>query len=155
MILKDSSIGLSRLLLSGFLAGFLATLIFHQLVLAFLWGIGVAPFRPFILAPTPPFGVPVVLSLAFWGGIWGIFLALIQDRFPRSGYWLILFLFGAIIPSLVALIIVLPLKGRPMGGGWHPALLATAFVINGAWAMGTGFFLKVLKINPNFPKNRR
>lgn len=132
-------------LVAGFMAGFLATLIFHQLTLALLWTVKLAPFAPFSMAATWPLGVPAVFSLAFWGGVWGILFALIADRFPaRAGYWLVAFLFGGIFPSLVALVIVLPLKGRPMGGGWHPALLLTAFLINGAWGVGTGWFLKLL-----------
>jgi hypothetical protein len=141
---RDASIGISRKILFGFIAGFLSTLIFHQLLLTLLWSLGMAPFRPFSMAATRPFGVPAVFSLAFWGGIWGIFLALIEDRFPRRGYWLILFLFGAILPSLAAFFIVLPIKGRPMGGGWHLGFLVTAFLINGFWGMGTGLILKLL-----------
>jgi hypothetical protein len=136
--------GFSRILLLGFIAGFLSTFIFHQLLLALLWSIGIAPYRPFNMAATPPFGVPMVFSLAFWGGLWGIFLALWEGRFPRRGYWLILFLFGAILPSLVAFFIVLPIKGRPLGGGWHPGFLVTAFLINGVWGLGSGLIFKIL-----------
>lgn len=131
-------------LLFGFIAGFLATLIFHQLTLAVLWFIGLAPFKPFSTAPTHPFGIPAVISLAFWGGVWGILFALIERAFPRRGYWISLFLFGAILPSLVALLVVLPLKGLPAGGGWHTPLLVTAFLINGAWGIGTGIIFKTL-----------
>jgi hypothetical protein len=135
----------SAQLLFGFVAGFLATLIFHQLALALLWIVGMARSGPFPMTATHPFGVPAVFSLAFWGGIWGILFALVQGGFPRSGaYWVVAFLFGAILPSLVALMVVLPLKGRPMGGGWHPPLLLTAFLINGIWGIGTGFILKLL-----------
>lgn len=131
--------------LFGFVAGFLATLIFHQLALAALWAVGLAPFAPFSLAPTAPLGVPAVLSLAFWGGVWGILLALIEPRFPSgSGYWLAAFLFGALAPSLVAWLVVLPLKGRPLGGGWHPPLLVTALLINGAWGWGSALIFKRL-----------
>src|SRR5918992_5968318 len=99
-------------LLWSFIAGFLATLIFHQLALALLWSVGLAPAGPFSLAATPPFGIPAVFSLAFWGGVWGILFGLVEGSFPRgSRYWLMAFLFGAILPSLVALFIVLPLKG--------------------------------------------
>ncbi|MGH7848653.1 MAG: hypothetical protein ACREQW_26250 [Candidatus Binatia bacterium] len=130
---------------SSFIAGFLATLIFHQLALALLWSAGLAPFAPFSMAPTQPFGVPALLSLAFWGGVWGIIFGLIVGSFPRgSRYWLTAFLFGAVLPSLVTLFIVLPLKGRAMGGGWNPPLLLTAFLINGIWGVGTGIFLKAL-----------
>jgi hypothetical protein len=37
---------------------------------------------------------------------------------------------------------VMPLKGRPMGGGRH--LLLTALLLNGAWGRGTGLMLKEL-----------
>ncbi len=131
-------------LLFGFLAGFFATLIFHQLTLLVLWSLGVAPFGPFSMAATQPFGVPAVFSLSFWGGIWGILFALIHGSFPRRGYWVITFLFGAVLPSLVALLVVLPLKGRPLAGGGHLPLLLTAFLINGAWGIGTGLILKML-----------
>jgi hypothetical protein len=143
--MADQSVRSSSLgrLLVGFVAGFFATLTFHQLTLSLLWALGVAPLAPFPMAPTQPFRVPVVLSLSFWGGIWGILFALIEGRFPRrGGYWVTAFIFGAIFPSLVALMVVLPIKGRPMGGGWNPALLLTAFLINGAWGVGTGLFLK-------------
>ena len=134
----------SRRLLFGFIAGFLATLIFHQLTLAVLWGLGIAPFGPFNFAAVPPLGIPAVISLAFWGGVWGIVYALIDRRFPAgSGYWLAAFLFGAILPTLVALLIVLPLKGMAIGGGWSPMLWLTAALINGAWGIGTGVFLKL------------
>jgi hypothetical protein len=130
----------TRRLLFGFVAGFFATLIFHQLTLWVLWKAGLAPFAPFNMAATGPLGVPAVFSLAFWGGIWGILFALVDRRFPnRNGYWAAAFVFGAILPSAVALYIVAPLKGRPMSGGWH--LMLTAFLVNGAWGVGTGMLL--------------
>jgi len=145
MAYHDAPIDTATRGLFGFIAGFLATLIFHQFTLALLWGIGLAPFAPFSLAPTSPFGVPAVFSLAFWGGVWGILFALVEPRFPlRPAYWIIAFLFGALLPSLVALLVVFPLKGRPLGGGWQPSLLATAFLINGAWGLGTGWIFKQL-----------
>jgi hypothetical protein len=132
--------------LRGFLAGFLATLIFQQLTLAVLWGAGVAPLGPFSMAATRPFGVPAVLSLAFWGGAWGVLFAFIDGLFPRgSGYWAAALLFGAVLPSLVALLVVLPLKGQQLAGGWHVPLLATAFLVNGAWGIGTGLILETLR----------
>ncbi len=103
------------------------------------------------MAATSPFELPAVFSLSFWGGIWGILFAFVECRFPsRGGYWVAAFLFGAVLPSLVALLIVLPLKGRPMGGGWGLPLLVTAFLINGAWGVGTALFLRLFsrrKIN--------
>ena len=146
--MADQSRQMSSLsgLLVGFIAGFLATLIFHQLTLALFRGIGVATFLPYSWTPTEPFGIPAVLSLSFWGGAWGIIFALIHGRFPSgAGYWVAAFLFGAVLPSLVAFLVVLPLKGRPMGGGWQLPLLVTAFFANGAWGIGIGIFIKALK----------
>jgi len=134
----------------GFLAGFLATLVFHQLTLALLWSLKVSPFAPFPMTSTWPFHIPAVFSLAFWGGVWGVLYALIDRWFPGGGgYWLIAFLFGAIFPSLIAWLVVLPLKGLSMGGGWHPALLFTGLMVNGAWGIGTGLVLRFLSRKPS------
>lgn len=132
-------------ILSGFLAGFFATLIFHQTTLWVLRTIGIAPFAPFNMTPTQPFAIPAVISLAIWGGAWGVLFAWIRNFFSGNvRYWLSAFLFGAIFPSLVALLIVAPLKGHPVGGGWPIMLLLTAFLINGAWGLGTAFFLNLM-----------
>ena len=140
--------GISARSLFGFIAGFTSTLIFHQLTLGLLWEAGLAPSAPFSLAATHPFGVPAVLSLAFWGGVWGIVFALTEKKFATGGgYWLAAFLFGAVLPSLVALLVVLPLKGRPVGAGWQAHVWLTAFLVNGAWGIGTGIFLRALLTN--------
>jgi len=69
--------------------------------------------------------------------------AALHLRFPRgSAYWVAAFLFGAIFPTLVAWFIVLPLKGMPVGNGWQPAGMATGFLVNGAWGLGTAFILR-------------
>ena len=131
--------------LFGFIAGFFATLIFHQLALTGLWHLGLAPFAPFSMRPTQPFGIPAMLSLAFWGGVWGIIFVLVHRLFPHGrSYWWAAFLFGAIAPSLVALLVVIPLKGGAIGGGWHWQLLVTAFLINGAWGVGTAVIYRML-----------
>ena len=57
--------------LQAFTGGFLATLIFHQGVLALFWLGGMIPAFPWNMNPVPPLGVPQVISLAFWGGVWG------------------------------------------------------------------------------------
>ena len=49
----------------AFVAGFLATLVFHQGLLALLHAAAVVPVSPYNWAPSAPLGVPAVLSLAF------------------------------------------------------------------------------------------
>lgn len=129
-------------ILVGFVAGFIATLIFHQLAVAVLWWLQIAPGPPYQMAPRPPFGVPAVFSLAFWGGVWGILYAWCDRWFSRgAGYWVTAFVVGAILPSLVALLIVLPIKGGPLGAHWNPRIWMFAFLVNGCWGLGTGILV--------------
>lgn len=129
--------------LAGFAAGTLAVLVFHQLTLAVLYAAGVAPFAPYDLDPVPPFGVPGFVSAAFWGGVWGVVFALLDHRFPAGRYWTAAFLFGAVLPTLVALFLVVPLKGGPAGAGFDPVVWLTALLVNGAWGLGTGLGLRM------------
>jgi hypothetical protein len=128
-------------LLKSFLAGFLSTLIFHQGLLAVLHGAGATDRKPYPVTSTAPFGVPAVISLAFWGGIWGILLWLAIRSAAGTTYWLLAIVLGAVAPSIVALFVVFPLKGQPVAGGWQPAILVGALLLNGAWGIGVALFL--------------
>jgi hypothetical protein len=131
-----------RKLVIGFIAGFLAVLLFHQPALALLTQAGMAKATTYSLHSTAPFGVPQVFSLAFWGGVWGIIFASVEQRFRGSaGYWLFALLFGAVLPTLVAWFIVAPLKGAPIAAGWQPSRMMIGPIINGAWGVGTAIFL--------------
>jgi len=132
-------------LLKAFLAGFLSTLIFHQGVLAVLHAAGATDRKPFGMAPTPPLGVPAVISLAFWGGIWGVLLWLAIRSAVGTTYWLLAVVVGAVAPSIVALFVVFPLKGQPVAGGWKPAILIGALILNGAWGIGVALFLRLFR----------
>jgi len=141
---KDRSPSLH--LLWGFVAGFLATLIFHQMAVALLWKLGMAPGPPFQMVPRPPLGVPAVFSLAFYGGIWGVLFAATDQYFPRDGrYWMTALIGGAIFPSLVALLVVAPLKGSPIGADWNWKIWLFAMIVNGIWGVGTGLILQGLR----------
>jgi hypothetical protein len=126
----------------AFAAGFLATLVFHQGGLALLQAAGLTDRAPFSMNATEPFGVPQVISLAFWGGVWGIVLAaLLRKRVPRGAFLLRALIFGAVFPTLVALFVVMPLKDQPLAGGGDPMLIAGALILNGLWGLGTALFL--------------
>lgn len=127
----------------SFLAGFVSTLIFHQGMLALLHAGGLTPRAPYNLAATSPFGIPAVISLAFWGGLWGIVLWLLIRGRPAAGYWLRAIVFGALGPTVVALFVVLPLKGQPVAGGWQPQLIVGALLLNAAWGFGVGLLMKL------------
>jgi hypothetical protein len=130
----------------GFVAGFLATLIFHQTGVEALHLVGMTAGLPYNVQPVPPFGVPAVLSLAFWGGIWGIAFAAVEPWLRRSpgNYWLEAILFGMIFPTLVGWFVVRPLKGLPVGAVFvFPGVLIGP-IVNGLWGFGTAVMLAVL-----------
>ncbi|MGL5831957.1 MAG: hypothetical protein ACRC1Z_01845 [Waterburya sp.] len=135
------------LLIIAFIAGFLAVMTFHQVALWLLNIIGLTTKSPYAMKSTMPLGVPTVLSLAFWGGIWGIILAIAISFRQGFNYWLSALILGAMAPSLVSWFIVMPLKGEPVGGGWELPGLATALIVNGAWGLGTALFIRLLSRN--------
>jgi hypothetical protein len=131
-----------RKLIVGFVAGFIAVLLFHQPALALLTQFGVAKAATYSFSATAPLGVPQAVSLSFWGGVWGMVFAAVEHRVPRRGrYWVYAFLFGAILPTLVASFVVAPIKGMPMAGGWQATRMFTGLVINGAWGLGNALLL--------------
>lgn len=128
--------------LLAFLAGFVSTLIFHQGMLALLYASGVSPRGAFSMEPTPPFGIPSVISLAFWGGVWGIPLYAVIRKIERTAVFLLVAtVFGAILPTLIAVVVVMPLKGIPIGGENRTAMLMIALLVNAAWGLGTALLL--------------
>ena len=137
------------LILIAFISGFLSVLIFHQPMLIVLKAIALAPDKvtPYAMAATSPLGVPRVLSLAFWGGIWGLILAVIVTWMRGLGYWLSGLIIGALGPSLVNWFVVQPLKGEPVGGGWAVSGVATALIVNAAWGLGTVILFRLLGRN--------
>ena len=133
-----------RTVVIGFVAGALGVLLFHQIVVLIFYALGLIPFAPYSLAPTPPLGVPEFLSATFWGGVWGILLVLLM-RYVRAvdRFWFAI-LFGAILLPLVYILVVAPLKGQ---AGPPPSALFVAFalIVNGAWGLGTFLFYRLLR----------
>lgn len=136
-----SSTTMSRWLLTGFVAGALAVLVFHQGALAMLHAMGITDRGAYPMQATAPFGIPQIWSLASWGAVWGVILALVLQRMDGPPLVFAAIVFGAIVPTLVAWFVVAPLKGQPMAGGFKAAAMATALIVNAAWGLGTGALL--------------
>ena len=133
----------------AFVAGFVSTLVFHQGLLAFLYNSGRTPREPYVMSGVPPFGVPAVISLAFFGGLWGIVLWAVIRKLRGVSYFVNALVIGAIAPSMVALFIVFPLKGLGVAGGWDPQIIVGALMLNGAWGLGVALIMRLLGAQPD------
>lgn len=139
----DGGIAPQRLLLA-FVAGFVAVLAFHQPTLWVLAQAGITQAAPYAMKTVPPLGLPQFISGAFWGGVWGILFYLVSRRWsPGSSYWIKAFLFGMILPTLVAWFVVAPLKGLPIAAGGKFNGMLTGLCVNAAWGLGTALLLRM------------
>jgi hypothetical protein len=132
-----------RRLFLGFIAGFISTLTFHQLTLWLLHAMAIAPRAPYPMNAVPPFGVPAVISLAFWGGVWGALMIPVIDRQRGGAFWVAAVVFGAILPTAVAWFLVAPLKHQPIASGWKPKSMMIGPIVNAAWGFGTALIYRL------------
>jgi hypothetical protein len=133
----------------GFLSAALAVLIFHQGMVAILYFAqipGLEAGAPYSLAGVPPLGVPRVVDLCFWGGLYGIVFGLASPVLPRP-LWSTGLAFG-VIAALVGLFVVAAIKGQPLGGGWVINNWVRSLLINGAWGVGMGIIYPMLAPGP-------
>jgi hypothetical protein len=129
--------------LKWFIAGTLAVPLGHQPALWLLNAIGFVNRPVFVMTPTKPFLVPQVLSLSFWGGVWGILLGLVLAHAHGAKFWWIALIFGAIAPTLVAGLVVAPLKGQAAGSS--AMLFLVGLIINGIWGVGTAAIYRMMR----------
>jgi len=127
-------------LVLGFVAGFLATLIFHQTLWFVFNQIGLIPPErtAWLLDAVPPFGAALVMSKAFWGGLVLTFILLRQEG---PAYWIAWILVGAVGLTAVAVFVVAPLKAQPIPSLWPR--FAIGMTLNGAWGSGTAWLLRI------------
>jgi len=144
---------MKKVILLGFLVGALSVFVFHQGLVyvlhhqfALIQSLTGAPdaFRPagagFSIRPVPPLGLPQVVSMAFWGGVWGIFLAGLI-RWARMPDLLTGFLVG-VLATVVGFTVVASLRGAPMWAGGNTITWARVILLNGAWGWGTAFLMR-------------
>lgn len=127
----------------GFLAAASSVLIFHQGMWIILWAVGLVPVAPFPVRPIPPFGVPQIINLCFWGGLYGIVYGLVQPRLADKPKLLVGIGLG-LCAVFVSWFVVAPIKGLPMAAGWVPLRMVISILINGAWGIGTVLILHLL-----------
>ena len=127
--------------LGGFFAAAISVLTFHAAAWGVLHLLGMMP-APYPVNPTAPWGVPLIVSLTFWGALYGIPFGLAAPRLPGPlVLWGLIF---GVLASAVGWFIVAPLKGRPILSG--PILIP--IVVNCAWGLGMALILPYVTPKP-------
>ena len=128
----------------GFRAALISALTFHQAMWALLHVAGIMPPAPYPMNPTAPLGVPLIASLCFWGGLYGLFFGLALPHLPpRVPTWLLGLGLG-LLAAVVGWFVVAPLKGQPAASGFVPLRMLVSVLINGFWGVGVGIILPLL-----------
>jgi hypothetical protein len=100
----------------------------------------------FVMTPTKPLGVPLIISYMFWGGVWGAIAALVVPRLPGalSGPlgWV---LFAGIVVTLFNWFVVMPIKGLPAGNGFKMPGVLWAPIVYAWWGFGMWLIASLLR----------
>lgn len=123
-----------------FIFGFIATIVFHQASLYLLFLAGQIPAMPWDFSPVAPLGTPKVISLSFFGGLWGIPLGVILEKLHGAKYWIAATVLGAIFPTAVAMLVVFPLKGITV----VMKMVIIGLIVNAAWGIGVAVQKKII-----------
>jgi hypothetical protein len=129
----------------GFVAAAISVLTFHQAIWAALHFLSIPGLEmppPYPTSPIPPLGVPRIVNLCFWGGLYGVVFGLLLPRLTAP-LWLCGLVLG-IIAALVGILVVPAIKGLPVGSGWVVLNWVRSLLINGFWGIGVGVILPLL-----------
>jgi hypothetical protein len=131
--------------LFGFIAAAVSVLTFHAamwevLHLLAVQGLTMPPAYP--TDPVAPFGVPRILNLCFWGGLYGIVFALLMPRITVP-LWVSGLALG-VAAVLVGSFIVPAVKGLPIGNGWIVLNWVRSLLINCSWGIGVAIILSLM-----------
>jgi hypothetical protein len=124
----------------AFFAGFMSTLVFHQGLLGLLHLMNIVPMAPFNMKASEPLGVPSVISLAFFGGLWGILVWKLVCKDAGARLWIKSGIIGAVGPTAVALLVVFPIKGIP----FNIMMVPFGLLLNAAWGLGNTLIIRLL-----------
>jgi hypothetical protein len=131
--------------LLGFIAAALSVLTFHAAMWEMLHVLnlpGLGMPAPYPMKPVPPWGVPQIVNLCFWGGLYGLVFGLVLPRL-RAPLWLCGLGLG-VLAALAGIFLVPAIKGLPVGSGWVLLNWVRSLLINGAWGVGVALILSLL-----------
>ena len=127
----------------GVIAGAISVLVFHQTTLQALFWLGLAPQAAFRIASVPPFNAPMVLSVTFWGAVYGAVFALLQPRF-NGPIW-VHGIAAGLFAALLAWFVVRPLSGNAIAFGWQADALLRSLAAHEMWGLGVALRLPLLR----------
>ena len=129
----------------GFVAAVIAVLTFHQGMWALLHVLDLQGLKMPAAYPfdgVPPWHVPRIVNLCFWGGLYGLVFGILHPRMTGP-MWLNGLCFG-IAAVLVGYFVVAPIKGLPIGGNWVVNNWIRSILINGSFGVGIGVIYPLL-----------
>ncbi|HEX4368838.1 MAG TPA: hypothetical protein VH023_18515 [Rhodopila sp.] len=126
----------------GCIAGAIAVLTFHQTTLqAFFW-CGLAPHAAFRIAVVPPFSAPLVVSITFWGAVYGGLFGWAAPVLPRSV--LLRGLAAGAFAVLMGWFVVRPIAGHHVAFDWRIAPMLRSASACLMWGLGVTLILPML-----------
>lgn len=126
----------------GCIAGAIAVLVFHQTTLQLFFWCGWAPQAAFRVAVVQPFNAPMVVSITFWGAVYGGLFGWLTARFPRPV--LVKAVLAGLFAVLMSWFVVRPLAGHPVAFGWEIAPMLRSGAACFMWGLGVTLILPLL-----------
>jgi hypothetical protein len=126
----------------GCVAGALAMLVFHQMTLQVFFWLGWSSHAAYRVANVPPFNAPLVVSITFWGAVYGGIFALLAPA-VRGPLWL-KSAAAALGAMTMAWFVFLPLMGQPAAFGYQAWPMLRSFIAYQMWGIGLTLVLPLL-----------
>ena len=133
---------LSTRIFLGSLAGALAILVFHQTTLQIFFWLGFSPQAAFRIAQVPPFNAPLVVSITFWGAVYGGLLGLVLPWIP--GPLFAKTAMAGVCATGLAWFLFLPLMGHSAAFGWQTGPILRSFAAYQMWGIGISLLFTLL-----------
>jgi hypothetical protein len=130
----------------GFLAAAISVVTLQQGMVEALHLVGLVTLTPYRVSPIPPFGIPAIVNLCFWDGLYGVVFGLLLPRFTLP-VWLCGLITG-MIAALVGMFVLAALKGVPIASGWQVWPITRSLLVHGTWGLGLGLILPLLLPRP-------
>lgn len=133
----------SKRVILGLIAGAVAVLVFHQTTLQILFWCGMAPQAAFRVANVAPFDAPMVVSITFWGAVYGGLYGAALPHLPRLT--IARALMAGVFALLMSWFVVRPLAGHAIAFGWQTAPMLRSAVAALMWGLGLTLIMPLLR----------